>query len=178
MLKGRLLGPTSFVIMTNDALIYLAVAWRIVQMFPEESGHLKKRLGLIGTADALPTLSRALLHESLAYFLVVVVTKLFLAVSADAFDSPASSMFIIAHVTIVNISASRVFQNLKMGRQIEGESIQPITSIKFESPPRRRDPPHESRMESAGDVVLDLQQVQPEYSSSIKGPRSPVVYGA
>lgn len=69
MLKGHLLGPTSFVIVTNDALIYFAIALRIVQMFPEESGHLKKRFGLFGTANALPTLSRALLHDSQAYFL-------------------------------------------------------------------------------------------------------------
>ncbi|KAF5309007.1 hypothetical protein D9619_013549 [Psilocybe cf. subviscida] len=171
MLKGHLLGPTSFVIVTNDALIYFAIAWRIVQMFPEESGHLKKRFGL-GTANALPTLSKALLHDSQAYFLVVVVTKFFVAVSAFAFDSPTSSMFIIAHLTIVNILSSRVYRNLKMGLQIGGELNHQSTTMKFAPSPRRSDPLDESRKESTGNVVLDLQQVPSEYSSSSKHPSS------
>jgi hypothetical protein len=104
----------------------------------------------------------------------VVVTKFFVAVSAFAFDSPTSSMFIIAHLTIVNILSSRVFRNLKIGLQIGGELNHQSTTIMFAPSPPRSDPTDESRtesiMESTGNVILNLQKVPSDYSSSSKHP--------
>jgi hypothetical protein len=73
MVKGHLLGSMLFVVAANETLIYLAIALRIMQMFPTESGSVTRRLRLIGTASSLPKFSKALLHDSQTYFLYVIL---------------------------------------------------------------------------------------------------------
>ncbi|KAF8965390.1 hypothetical protein BDZ97DRAFT_1625731, partial [Flammula alnicola] len=118
--KGNLLGPTSLVLVANDGLVYFAIAYRIIQMFPSGSDTLQARFNLLAFGRSLPLLSKALIKGQSAVLSTfcnraILATKTLLGICAFAFDEPINAMFIIAHLVLVNILSCRVFRNIKMG---------------------------------------------------------------
>ncbi|KDR70190.1 hypothetical protein GALMADRAFT_43546, partial [Galerina marginata CBS 339.88] len=114
-IRGHFLGPTSFVLVTNDVLIYLAIAYRIHEMFLASDTSVRRRFNVLAFGTSLPVLSKALLQDSQSYFLVVLITKGFLAISAYTFGAPLNVMFIVCHLVLVNILSCRVYRNIKLG---------------------------------------------------------------
>jgi hypothetical protein len=88
---------------------------------------------------------------------VVVVTRILVASSAFAFDSPINSMFIPADLTIVNVLSSRVFRNLKLNPQTGGDIAHISAAMIFASAPGPSDTSAESMIESTTNVILDLR---------------------
>ncbi|KDR70123.1 hypothetical protein GALMADRAFT_1350475 [Galerina marginata CBS 339.88] len=115
-IRGRFLGVSSIVLLVNEVLSYLAVTYRIYRLFLQSDASLKQRMKLVIFGTPLPVLSKVLLQGSQLYCLAIVLSKAFLVVinsTVHDFDPPASIMFIISHLVLVNILACRVYRNLK-----------------------------------------------------------------
>ncbi|KAF9482376.1 hypothetical protein BDN70DRAFT_930069 [Pholiota conissans] len=112
-MKGPFLGPTTIILMVNDALVYGAIAYKIFSMFAETTPDAK--FSIVTFGRSLPVISKALLKDSQLYFMVVIVTNPFLVACVYVFDAPLDVMFLVCHLVLVNILSCRVYRNLKMG---------------------------------------------------------------
>lgn len=87
---------------------------------------------------------------------IIVVTRIFAATAAFSFNNPMNYMFIPADLAIVNILSSRVFRNLKLNPQLEGDLSRIPTPISFASSPRRTcNNSGESSAQSTCNVISD-----------------------
>ncbi|KDR70210.1 hypothetical protein GALMADRAFT_103363 [Galerina marginata CBS 339.88] len=135
----KFLAPPAIVFLTNDTLIYAAITYRIYQMFLERDASLSEKVKLVVFGKSLPLLSKVILLDSQLYFLLIVLTKAFLVLAISSFDPPASAMFVICHLVLVNILSCRVYRNVRLGNEhlrARGESVElygsgGITSVEF-----------------------------------------------
>ncbi|KAF9563004.1 hypothetical protein CPC08DRAFT_687120 [Agrocybe pediades] len=111
--KNHFLLPLAIVILTNDILIYVAITYRLYNLFYDiESSTGQKLKLLLGTS--LPAFSKAVLQDSQLYFLMIVATKAFLVYTVHSLRPPMSVMYIICHLVLVNILSGRIFRTVKM----------------------------------------------------------------
>ncbi|KAF4620507.1 hypothetical protein D9613_000987 [Agrocybe pediades] len=111
--KNHFLLPLAIVILTNDILIYVAITYRLYNLFYDiESSTGQKLKLLLGTS--LPAFSKAVLQDSQLYFLMIVATKAFLVYTVHSLKPPMSVMYIICHLVLVNILSGRIFRTVKM----------------------------------------------------------------
>ncbi|KIM43531.1 hypothetical protein M413DRAFT_25884 [Hebeloma cylindrosporum] len=121
-IEGGFLGPTIIVLLVNDALIYLAVAYKVYTTFRDNSDVFRSHdLTLLISSPALSILSKVLLLNSQRYCLMVVFSKAFLVLAVLDFDGPACTMFIICHLVLVNILSSRVYRDIRMPPAVHHE---------------------------------------------------------
>ncbi|KAF8908160.1 hypothetical protein CPB84DRAFT_1767454 [Gymnopilus junonius] len=120
---GRLLAPAVILLFVNDVLVYAAITWKVV-------GGQRIWYWILGMP--LPVWSRAVLQDSQVYYLIIVLTKGFLIVSATNAEQPIKTMFLICHLVLVNILSCRIYRAVRMKLE-EWEARDPPTNLDFES---------------------------------------------
>ncbi|KAF9479194.1 hypothetical protein BDN70DRAFT_879062 [Pholiota conissans] len=114
MIKGNFLIATVSVLLFNDLLIYIAIAYRIYRIFLdyEFEADLKRKAVILLFGASLPVGSKIVLLESQLYCLIIVISKAFL-VAMISIDKEKNAMFIVCHLVLVVVLSSRVYRELR-----------------------------------------------------------------
>ncbi|KJA25960.1 hypothetical protein HYPSUDRAFT_64187 [Hypholoma sublateritium FD-334 SS-4] len=114
-IRGHLLGPTTIILMVNDTMVYVAIAYAVLSMFVAKDAPCGTKLTTLLTfGKPLPIFSRALLKDNQLYFMVVIVSNLFIVVCVYVSVAPISVMFIVCHLVLVSVLSCRVYRNMHM----------------------------------------------------------------
>ncbi|KAF8154583.1 hypothetical protein B0H34DRAFT_799351 [Crassisporium funariophilum] len=125
---------TSFTLMLNDTLAFAAITYKL----GIANLHLRNQKGISGGnvkrmlfGQSLPAFSRALLQDSQIYFLIalsvnVILITTFFTIDSSTPTSPFRLIFVVPTLVLMNIMASRVFRNTRLGR---AGLLEPTTNL-------------------------------------------------
>ncbi|KAF9560828.1 hypothetical protein CPC08DRAFT_462642 [Agrocybe pediades] len=135
--KGHFLGPTAILLLVSDSFTYVAVTYRLYNLFLDSESNTQERLRLVVFGASLPIFWKVVLLDSQLYFMVNLFTKVLLVFTVHLWTAPRSVMFFICHLVLANILSGRIFRTIKMNYdRVDGPSLSEVkTSLVFAGNP-------------------------------------------
>ncbi|KAJ3512647.1 hypothetical protein NLJ89_g3403 [Agrocybe chaxingu] len=117
--SSRSLKPTSLAVMVYDVFVFFATSYRFYQLYSAEGTSIPKGLKIAFFGASMPAFSKALLHQSQVYYLIIALWKNGSLVCWLIFGAK-QELFVLMHlapatVILSNILTCRVFRNTKLG---------------------------------------------------------------
>ncbi|KAF5327556.1 hypothetical protein D9619_004285 [Psilocybe cf. subviscida] len=136
-------AATVIVPLVNDSILFGALVYRIMTSFHDDTSN-KSKVKCIVLGHHLPNLARAMLYNGQAYFLSTVSIHILTVMTYYIKEIPLvlrSAMLGFPTVMLMNVMASRIYRNTKLGRF---QSMTDLSSLIFQ------------RGESAEDANLEV----------------------
>ncbi|CAA7262491.1 unnamed protein product [Cyclocybe aegerita] len=117
--RSRSLKPTSLAVMVYDVFVFFATSYRFYQLYSAEGTSIPKGLKIAFFGASMPAFSKAMLHQSQVYYLIIALWKNGSLVCWLIFGAK-QQLFVLMHlapatVVLSNILTCRVFRNTKLG---------------------------------------------------------------
>ncbi|KZT12693.1 uncharacterized protein LAESUDRAFT_668555 [Laetiporus sulphureus 93-53] len=100
----------------HDTLVFLAISFRLV-MNAHGDDRLTTRVRTFWSGKYLPAISKALLQDGQAYYIITVTSNLLTVIMVYVYSVPVTyrTMFTVPNIFLTNAMACRVFRGTRLG---------------------------------------------------------------